>query len=78
VREQLLGDRLRELRCGGIFVYFDLIYCSQFPSTWVELPDKDMIGIVFVDVICQIESLFLINNLQIDFLLIIEELIFKA
>lgn len=78
MREQLLGDRLRKLRGGGIFVYFNLIYCSQFPSARIELPDKDMIGIVFVDVICQIESLFLINDLEIDFLLIVEELIFET
>jgi hypothetical protein len=78
VREQLLGHGLRELRGSGIFVYFDLIYCSQVPSARVELPDKYMIGIVFVDVIRPIDSLLLINKLQIDFLLIIEELIFET
>lgn len=78
VREQLLGDRLREFRGSGIFVYFNLIYCSQVPSARVELPDKYMIGIVFIDVISQIQCLFLINNLQIDFFLIVEELIFET
>ena len=37
-----------------------------------------MIGIVFVDVTSQIESLFFVNDLEIYLFLIVEELIFKA
>jgi hypothetical protein len=56
----------------------DFKYGAELPSLWVPLSDDYMISISRLVFMNNIESLLLVNDLQIDFLFIVEELILEG